>query len=381
MTRAGRSALRAATPAGRGRYHSFSDDLAPTVVLVTGPAAAAFFAAGPGTLAVRLPVLAHVMRTPGTRLPSNVDRRRNGYTCIRQGEEMVVSLASSTLRNILHIDGAVCGFVKSAEGGGGVADVIEEPPLGGLVKKRVGQPRWEDLELQVDLQLTDKVYNWIAASWRGDPQARNVLITTVDFELNVIRRREFRRMLITETTVPALDVASKDAGVLTLKLAPEAARTLPGGGTVPAPQPAVARRWLLSNFRLELPGLDCTRVTKIDSFTVKQPFTSANGDVREPGPLLFPNLNVTLFEQSAQTWQSWFNNFVLEGNNADSQEKTGTLTLLTPTLEQELARIDLFNVGIFRLALERGRDGLDPRRVVAGLYCERMDFRIAPAPR
>jgi hypothetical protein len=294
---------------------------------------------------------------------------------------MVVSLASSTLRNILHIDGAVCGFVKSAEGGGGVADVIEEPPLGGLVKKRVGQPRWEDLELQVDLQLTDKVYNWIAASWRGDPQARNVLITTVDFELNVIRRREFRRMLITETTVPALDVASKDAGVLTLKLAPEAARTLPGGGTVPAPQPAVARRWLLSNFRLELPGLDCTRVTKIDSFTVKQPFTSANGDVREPGPLLFPNLNVTLFEQSAQTWQSWFNNFVLEGNNADSQEKTGTLTLLTPTLEQELARIDLFNVGIFRLALERGRDGLDPRRVVAGLYCERMDFRIAPAPR
>jgi hypothetical protein len=245
---------------------------------------------------------------------------------------MVVSLASSTFRNILHIDGAVCGFVKSAESGGGVADIIEEPPLGGLVKKRVGQPRWEDLELQVDLQLTDKVYNWIAASWRGDPQARNVLITTVDFELNVIRRREFHRTLLTETTVPALDGASKDAGVLTLKLAPEAARTLPGGGTVPAPQPAVVRRWLLSNFRLELPGLDCTRVTKMDSFTVKQTFTSANGDVREPGPLSFPNLTVTLSEQSAQTWQSWFNNFVLEGNNADSEEKTGRLTLLTPTL-------------------------------------------------
>lgn len=64
------------------------------------------------------------------------------------------------------------------------------------------------------------------------------------------------------------------------------------------------------------------------------------------------------------------------GHNADSQEKTGRLTLLTSTLEQELARIDLFNVGIFRLALERGRDGLDPRRVVAGLYCERMDFRV-----
>jgi hypothetical protein len=44
---------------------------------------------------------------------------------------MVVSLASSTFRNILHIDGVVCGFVKSAEGGGGVADVIEEPHSAG----------------------------------------------------------------------------------------------------------------------------------------------------------------------------------------------------------------------------------------------------------
>jgi hypothetical protein len=303
---------------------------------------------------------------------------RNGDTRIRRGEEMLVSLAGSLTRNILHIDGVVCGLIKSAEGGGGVADVIEEPPLGVLVKKHVGQPRWEDLELQVDLSQSDTVYSWIAASWRGDLQARNLLVTTVDSEGNVIRRREFRRALLTETTVPTPDAASKDVGFLTLKLAPEAARTLPGGGTVPAPQPAVVRRWQRGAFRLELPGLDCTTVSKIDSFTVKQTFTSANGDVRKPGPLSFPNLSVTLSERSAETWQSWFNSFVLEGNNADTQEKRGSLTLLTPDLEQAVARIDLFNVGIFRLALERpGPYDMDPRRVVAGLYCERMDFKIA----
>jgi hypothetical protein len=81
----------------------------------------------------------------------------------------------------------------------------------------------------------------------------------------------------------------------------------------------------------------------------------------------------------AETWESWFNSFVLGGNNADSQEKTGRLTLLAPDLAQELARIDLFNVGVFRLAPEPGRQFDDPRtrRVVAGLYCERMDFKIA----
>jgi hypothetical protein len=290
---------------------------------------------------------------------------------------MVVSLARFIAGNILHIDGMMCGLVKSPEGGGGFADVIEEPPLRRLVKKHVSQPRWEDLELQVDLSQSDRVYNWIAASWRGEVQARTVLITTVDSERNVIRRREFSSALITETTVPALDGASKDAGFLTLKLAPGAARTLPSGGTFSLP--AVVRRWLRSAFRLDLPGLDCTRVTKIDSFTVKQTFTSANGDVREPGPLSFPNLTVTLSERSAETWQSWFNNFVLEGNNADTQEKRGSLTLLTPDLEQALATIDLFNVGIFRLAPEPEREGDDlaTRRVVAGLYCERMDFRVA----
>lgn len=284
------------------------------------------------------------------------------------------------VRDILHIDGVMCGSnLREVEGGAGFADVIEEPPLGRLVKKHVGRPRWEDLELRVDLSLTDRVYNWITASWRGESQARTVLVTTVDSEGNVIRQREFRRALITETTVPALDASSKDAGFLTLKLAPEAARTLPGGGTVTIP-PSLPWQWHLSTFRLELARLDRTPVSKIGSFTVKQTFTSANGDVREPGPLSFSNLTVTLPERSAATWESWFNSFVLEGNNADSQEKTGRLTLFAPDMEQELARIDLFNVGIFRLALEpKPEDRESIQRVVAGLYCERMDFRIAPS--
>ena len=55
------------------------------------------------------------------------------------------------------------------------------------------------------------------------------------------------------------------------------------------------KQFLPSNFRLEIDGLDCTKVSKIDSFTVKQPIqTDDIGDKRdykkEPGKLEFPNL-------------------------------------------------------------------------------------------
>ena len=92
------------------------------------------------------------------------------------------------------------------------------------------------------------------------------------------------------------------------------------------------------------------------------------------GPLSFPNLTVTLPELSAATWQAWFDDFVVKGNNTDTQEKTGRLALLDGTL-RERVRIDLSNVGIFRFA-SSAWTRQDTPEVVAGLYPERMDFAV-----
>jgi hypothetical protein len=163
--------------------------------------------------------------------------------------------------------------------------------------------------------------------------------------------------------------------LLKLKLTPESVRTITPTGTVPLSKPPPS--WYGATFRLDLPGLDCTRVMKIDSFTVNQQLVEASimdpDQVMEP-VLSFPNLTVTLPESSAATWQAWFDDFVVRGNNADDQEKTGRLSLLDGSL-RERVRIDLFNVGIFHLALSAWtRD--DSPLVVAGLYCERMDFTV-----
>jgi hypothetical protein len=43
-------------------------------------------------------------------------------------------------------------------------------------------------------------------------------------------------------------------------------------------------------------------------------------------------------ESRAQTWQDWFQDFVVAGNNADGSEKRGTLEFLSPYLAGSSAR-------------------------------------------
>jgi hypothetical protein len=274
---------------------------------------------------------------------------------------------------LLDIDGARCGTVWSAQGGDGIAPVVQERSSD-QSKKHIQPPEWQDFELQFSLPLHRTVYDWITAWWRREAKPRTVGLTAYDPALRVIRRREFQRALITETTVSALNALSSEPVMLKLKLTPEFVQTIPPSGTVPAP--SLPQPWLARNFRLDLPGLDGTKIIQIDSFTVKQPPVEASpygGELAVPGPLSFPNLTVTLPELSAATWQAWFDDFVVKGNT-DTQEKTGRLALLDGTL-RERVRIDLSNVGIFRFT-SSAWTRQDTPEVVAGLYCERMDFAV-----
>ena len=177
-------------------------------------------------------------------------------------------------------------------------------------------------------------------------------------------KREFVKAILVETTVPMLDGASNSSADFTVRLAPERTSdvtpptTLPPSGS-PAPGDAP---FLSSNFRLNIAGLDCTRVAKIDSFTVKQ----------TPGTGLaeFPNLRIELSSVSATTWRTWFQSFLIDSSAAN--EKTGNLSFLSTNLTTVLATINFFNLGIFRLE----SSPVDPSRVVAELYCERMELVI-----
>lgn len=291
----------------------------------------------------------------------------------------------------LEIDGLMAGWVHSAEGGHAVADVVNEK-LGPshIAKKHIGGVKYEDISIDMGFSMSKAVYAWIAASWSAQYQRKNGAIVAADFDLNAKSEREFFNALITETTIPACDGASKEPAYMTVKFAPEYTRwkaasgKFSGGATAKdSPQ----RLWLPSNFRLEIDGLDCTKVNKIDAFTVKQSIVeSPVGEVRdylkEPAALEFPNLRVQFSEASAASWRAWFESFVIGGNSDDSQEKSGTLTFLSPNRQTELAKVQFFNVGIFKLSDDPPPDGDDSaakiRRWTADLYVERMQLTVFP---
>ena len=100
--------------------------------------------------------------------------------------------------------------------------------------------------------------------------------------------------------------------------------------------------------------------------------------VRAPARLELDNPSVTFSAAYADTWQKWFDEFVLQGRQ--EEEKTGTITFLAPNMKDAVASLKLVNLGIFRLADEpqdTSKEGI--HRVTAGLYCERMELKTFAA--
>jgi phage tail-like protein len=288
-----------------------------------------------------------------------------------------------------NLQGVKCGFVKAVDGGGVSAEVIEEK-LGPdyFVKKHIGQPKYEDVVLTIGFDMVQDIYDWIAASWKQNYSRKDGSVIVTDASLQAKSERQFFHALISEVSFPALDASSKDAAYLTVKYSPEYTREVKAAGKLIAPKQPAQKRFVTSGFRLELEGLDCTKVSKIDSFTVSQAFTAddigqSRDIVKEPGKLDFPSLRITLVEAGAATWAQWFDDFVLKGNNDESKEKRGRIVFLAPDLKQELGRIELYNVGIFALR-HPVATGDQVARAVADLYCERMELvvgkPVAPAP-
>lgn len=285
-------------------------------------------------------------------------------------------------RFALELDGTMCGFLKSVEGGAITADVVVEP-LGtdAFRKKHLGTPRYEELVLGLDLSLDKIVYQWIADALAGKSVRRDGSITATDSRLKAVSERQFFDALITEVTVPKADAASKEAGFLTVKLSPELLRAKAGSGATAKVSAAKAKSWLPSNFQLEIDGIDCKKVTKIEALTFK--VKAAEDEVgeerivtKEPTSIEVPNLQITLAESTSQTWTAWFDDFVVKGLSGDENEKSGKLSFLTPDRQATLAEVRFFNLGIFRLEPEPQAVAETVARIRAELYCERMELQV-----
>lgn len=276
-------------------------------------------------------------------------------------------IPTSVGRFHLELEGKPCGFVDSVEGGGVTAEVVTEAPgTEHYLKKHLGAAAPEPIVLTCGLALAPGVYGWLADAWNGTQAPRDGRIVFTDATLKAIRQIEFRGAVVTSVTFPTLDGSSKDACRLTVVLDPEETRLEKASDSLKSTTATKAKQWLASNFRVEVDGLDAKRVAKVDAFTV-----ATAGQ-----PIDFPGLRVTIAESGADTWRAWHEEFVVQGMNDDSRERAGALVLLDPTL-QEIGRVQLAGLGVHRLAVEKAQANVDAvARVVAELYCERMELAL-----
>ena len=283
-------------------------------------------------------------------------------------------------RFVLMLEGVVCGLVTSPQGGTISAPVVREP-RGAFVHKRLGAPAPEAIELFLDLSLQKLVYEWINEFWQGRALAKSGSLIALDANFHATTELQFENAVISATTVPAVDAMSETACALAVQLSPRATKLRNASGPVAGLAPK-QKAWLASNFRLNIEGLDTTRVSSVSALTITNGEKSAADRLRLPagtsGAIDFPNLRVLFVEQSSKTWADWHDQFVVQGKNDDTQEKTGSLVFLSPDRQSQLGSVRFSGLGIYRLTREPTLPGgpINIRHSVAELYCQRMDLVV-----
>jgi phage tail-like protein len=282
---------------------------------------------------------------------------------------------------LLTLDGVVCGAVAAVDGGGIAASLVEVKEGGdtGPARKVIGSFDFEPLTVDVGLTLGHDLYDWIAATLSGTFARKDCSITAADAQLNAKSEQQCRNSLLTGVTFGAFDAASKDAVRLSLTIEPETVQDVPASGkAAPVGAAPKQKQALASNFRLELDGVDCTGVRRIDPFAVQLQVAD-----KVAARVDFPNLRVTLADNAAAaSWRAWATDFIVDGDRTAGREKSGAIVLLAPDLKTELGRVQLHGVGI--CGLQRSKRSADADAIptlVADLFCQGMTVAIgAPAP-
>jgi hypothetical protein len=250
---------------------------------------------------------------------------------------------------------------------------------------RVGRDRRiPDFVVEVASLEPSGLLEWVAGSWTGSTPRRAGAILSYAPDHTISVEQAFGGALISETVVPALDASAAEPAFLTVRFVSTTSKTTtnPGGKLVIPLDKGNLKRWLPSNFSLEIAGLDCTKVSRVGAFTIRRDVapTTTPGNSSTAGPVDFPDLRVYLSASSAQSWVAWRHEFVGNGQDALASERSGIIRLLGPDVQAELARIELAGLQIRLLEPEEDVGRGQVARLMADLHCARMTLVPGGAP-
>lgn len=266
---------------------------------------------------------------------------------------------------VLELDGIAAGLPVSAEGGDAVADVVVSPAdPDGIQRKQLGAVRYTDIVLTCGIAMEKPFWSWLSDTVAGKGSPRDGALRILDFDRKERERATFTNALVTEIRLPPLDAASKDAFQLTVRITAEHVRRERGSGAS-LPATVKGKQVQVANFVVSLKGLDLTRVARVGPLTLRRQLAEGHVEI--------PDLELTVPETGSESLVDWYREFVIEGNNGDADERSGSISLLDPAGKETMLQLDLTGVGIFALERTAAAGGTDAiSRLKARMYCEEM---------
>lgn len=292
------------------------------------------------------------------------------------------NLSYAAGRFAFSVDGQFAAYIKKVSGGVTKGEVATHN-LGttNIQKKHLATITHEPVTMEIGMGMGKPLWEWIKASFDKDFQTKTCALTAADFNYKAMATRVFQDAYIKKVALPALDGSNKEAGYFTVELDPYVIRYEAGGGeTLQGDENPNTKKWLCSNFRFEVSGLEdaCKRIAKVDALTWEQKVVKDEvGSFREPtkhaAALTVPNIKLTISMGDIGPWAEWHKSFVIDGKATDGDEKTAILTLLGPDMQEELCVINFNHVGIMSLEQESMEaNSENVARFTVELYAEEM---------
>ncbi len=256
----------------------------------------------------------------------------------------------------LMIDGhKTSTFLKSVDGGWAKGNFTDDP-MGGDNKrsKHLSTVDVDPMSIEFGMSGASQVLEWIQGSWNRKWTRRNGQITHANFNLKQTFEHWFYNALITETTFPPLDGASKEGAYIKVKIQPETVvtKTLPATTPTQSDYSVKQKLWQPSAFRFTLDQMDELQyANKIEAFTIKQGikknYTGADRFPEiEPTKVEFPNITGTIALGYADKLLQWHHDYIVTGKKDHQAQMSGALEYLSPDRKSVIFRINLFNVGL-----------------------------------
>jgi hypothetical protein len=281
-------------------------------------------------------------------------------------------------------DGKSSVQVAAIDGGAVKAPVITETTgLDGIVHKRLGLPEYEPVTIPILANTPASYVDWAQAALSRSFPTKDLSASYCDANRKLVFSRELDGSTLTALTFGPFDASSTTAQPLFKEtFTPHTTTTRAGDHSACKGTAGSNRPFTGNNFVFTLGQLDATGVTRIDEIRLASTTAAASSghELPAPGrPLSIPNLRVYVSQRRVDSWQKWFNDFVVKGLNDAAHELSGELEL-TAADGTPLLTLGMKGVGIARLASpgsEQAGD-LPAGTWIADLYVEQMSVARAP---